>query len=62
MGCSKQVLVQIMLFQFLKRGLAQDSATSNFSPFSKGSLLGLLNEAFFVSEFIFKDDKKKQKV
>ena len=57
MGRSRQVLVQVMLFQFLGPGFAQDGATSNFSPDSKSSLSGLSNEALFVSEFISEDDK-----
>ena len=32
MGCSRQVLVQVMLFQFLGPDLAQDDATPNFFP------------------------------
>ena len=31
----RQVLVQVMLFQFLRPGLTQDGATSNFSSDSK---------------------------
>ena len=54
MGCSRQVLVQVMLFQFLGPGLAQDGATSNFSPNSKSSLSGLSNEVLFVSGFLRK--------
>ena len=53
MGCSRQVWVQVMLFQFL--GV-------QFSPDSKSFLSGLSNGALFVSEFISKDDKRKQKV
>ena len=54
MGRSRQVLVQVMLFQFLGPGLAQDGATSNFSPDSKSSLSGLSNEVLFVSGFFRK--------
>ena len=62
MGRSRQVLVQVMLFQFLGRGLAQDDAMPNFLPDSNSSLSGLSNEVLFVSEFISKGDQKKQKV
>ena len=51
---SRQVLFQVMLFQFLGPGLAQNDATSNFSPDSKSSLLGLSNEVLFVSGFFRK--------
>ena len=51
---SRQVLVQVMLFQFLGPGLSQDGATSNFSPDSKSSLSGLSNEVLFVSGFFRK--------
>ena len=44
MGRSRQVLVQVMLFQFLGPGLAQDGATSNFLPDSKSSLSGISNK------------------
>ena len=54
MGHSRQVLVQVILFQFFGPGLAQDGATSNFSPDSKSSSSGLLNEVLFVSRFFSK--------
>ena len=54
MGHSRQVLVQVILFQFFGPGLAQDGATSNFSPDSKSSLSGLSNEVLFVSGFFGK--------
>ena len=56
MGRSWQVLVQVMLFQFLGRALAQDGVTPNFSCDSNSSLSGLLNEVLFVSEFILEGD------
>ena len=39
--CSRQVLVQVVLFQFLGPGHAQDGATPNFFPDSKRPLQGL---------------------
>ena len=49
---SRQVLVQVMLFQFLGHGHPQVSATPNSLPDSKSSVSGLSNEVLFVSEFI----------
>ena len=49
--CSRRVLVEVVLFQLRERGHPQDDATSNFSPNSKSSILGLSNEVSFVSEF-----------
>ena len=48
MVCTRQVLVTLMLFQFLGRGLAQDGAKPNFSPDSKSSLSGLSNEVLVL--------------
>ena len=45
--------MKVVLFQFLGPGLAQDGATSNFSPDSKSSLSGLSNEVLFVSELLW---------
>ena len=56
MECPRQVLVQVMLFQFLECCLAQDGAMPNFSPDSNSSLSGLSNELLFVSEFISEGD------
>ena len=47
---SRRVLVEVVLFQLRGRGHPQDDATSNFSPNSKSSILGLSNEIAFVSE------------
>ena len=41
MGASKQVLVEVMLFQLGGHGRPQNDATPNFSPDSKSSVLGL---------------------
>ena len=54
MGRSRQVFVQVMLFQFLGPGLAQDNAKPNFFPDSRSFLLGLSNEVSFVSENYWK--------
>ena len=48
---SRRVIVEVVLFQLRGRGHPQDDATSNFSPNSKSSILGLSNEVSFVSEF-----------
>ena len=56
MGRFTQVLVQVMLFQFLGRCLAQDGATPNFSPDSNSSLSGLSNKVLFDFEFISEFD------
>ena len=49
----RQVLVQVMLFQFLGPGLAQDDAMPNFFPDSRSFLLGLSDEVSFVSKFLY---------
>ena len=51
-GTLQTILVHVMLFQFLGRGLALDGATHNLLLDSNSSLLGLSNEALIVSEFI----------
>ena len=51
---SRRVPVKVVLFQLRGPGLAQDGATSNFSPDSKSSLSGLSNEVLFVSGFFRK--------
>jgi len=48
---SRQVLVEVVLFQLRGRGHPQDDTTPNFFPNSKVSILGLSNEVSFVSEF-----------
>ena len=60
MGCSRQVLVQVVLFQFFGPGLTQDAATSNFSLYSKSALLGLSTEGLFVFGFFRKSVYKSQ--
>ena len=47
---SRQVLVNVVLFQLRGPGHLQDDATPNFFLDSKGPLLGLSNEVSFVSE------------
>ena len=49
---SRQVLVQVMLFQFFGRSHAHGGATPIFLPDSNSSLSGLSNEVLFLSEFI----------
>ena len=53
---SRQVQVKVVLFQLRGCGHPQDTATPNFFPNSKGSLLGLLNEVsnFSLLQFIEK--------
>ena len=49
---SRQVLVKVVLFQLRVHGHPQDNATPSFFPDSKSSILGLLKEVSFVSEFL----------
>ena len=58
MGHSRQVMVQVMIFQILGYGVAQDiyGGKPNSVPDSNSSLSGLLNEVLFVSEFISDGD------
>ena len=51
-----------MLFQFLARGLPQDSGRPNLSPDSNSSILGLSDEVLFVSDFIQKVTKRRKRV
>ena len=50
MECSRSIIVKLLLFQSGGCGHLQDGATSSFFPDSKSSILGLSNEASFVSE------------
>ena len=59
---SRQVLVEVMPFQFLGHGLAQDGAKFNFSPDSKCSIIGLSNDISFVLDFFWKGSKKRQNI
>ena len=59
---SRQVLVQVVLFQFWGRGYRQDDAMFIFISYSKSSLSGLSNEVLSVSEFISEGDQTKQNV
>ena len=51
---STQVLVKVVLFQLRGRGHPQDNAMPNKFPDSKSLLVGLSNEASFVSEIYWK--------
>ena len=62
MGCSKHVLFQVMLFQFLGPGQAQFGYTPNLYSDSKSFLLKPSNEVLFVVEFTSEVEKRKQKV
>ena len=54
MGCSRSVLVKVVLFFLRGRGHPQGHATPNFSTDSKGSIIGLSNDISFVSDFFGK--------
>ena len=51
-----------MLFQLAEHGCPLDDARLNFSPDSKSLILGLSNDASFVSELFLKYDEKGQNV
>ena len=51
---SRRVLVKVVLFQLRGPGLPQDDATPNFFPDSKSTIIGLSNEASFVSRYYCK--------
>ena len=51
---SRGALVKVVLFQLRGPVHPQNNTTPNFSLDSKGSLLDLLNEVSFVSEFFRK--------
>ena len=52
---SRQVLVEVVLFQLRGRGHLQDDVTPNFFPNTKGSIRGLSNEVSFISESFWED-------
>ena len=58
---SRRVLVKVVLFQLRGLGHPQDDAKPNFFPDSKSSMLGLSNEASFVSIFLWKNVKKVER-
>ena len=49
--------MKVVLFQLRGHGHPQDDASTNFFPDSKSSILGLLNEVSFVSDFWGKVEK-----
>ena len=51
MSGSTQILVKVVLFQLKGRGHPQGGAMPNFFLDFKSSILGLLNEVSFISEF-----------
>ena len=55
-------LLKVVLFHSRGRGSFYAAATPPFMNDYSGPILGLSNEALFVSEFIPEDYKKKQKV
>ena len=59
---SSLVLVKVVLFQSTGRGHHQDDARSSFSPYSKSLILGLSNDASFVSESFWEGGEKGQNV
>ena len=52
---SRQVLVEVVLFQLRGRGHPQDDATPNFFADSESPILGLSNEVSFVPDTLWKD-------
>ena len=54
---SRRVLGKVVLFQSDGPSHPQDDATPSFFPDSKSSILGLLNEVSFVSEFFWEGGK-----
>ena len=51
---SRWILVKVVFFQLRGRGLPQGDATPNFFPDSKSIVIGLSNEASFVSRYYCK--------
>ena len=60
MGCSRSVLVKVVLFYFSGHGHPQGHATPNFQLDSKGSIIGLSNDISFVSYLFWKGSKKNK--
>ena len=49
---SRQILLEVVLFQLRGYGHPQDDATPNFCADSKRPILGLSNETSFVPEIL----------
>ena len=64
MKCSRQILLEVVLFQSRGRGHPQSGATPNFFLEYKCSILVLSNEVLFVSRFFWKilENQEKEKV
>ena len=58
---SRWILVKVVLFQLRGHGHPQGDATPNFFPDSKSTIIGLSNEASFVSRYYCKISENWEK-